>query len=75
MLWYGIDVSGQLLGLQDRLMLADFVHSHDKVYLVPTTGRTVAAKAGPGIRFGIHLHARGLVIMEGAAKAVVTIAL
>ena len=60
-------MTGQLLGLHNRLMLADPIHLHNKIYLVATTGTAVAAKTGPGPRLWIYLHARGLVIMEGTS--------
>ena len=40
-----------------------------------STGRTIAAKAGPGAGLVVYLHAGSLAIMEGAAKLVVTVAL
>jgi hypothetical protein len=56
-------------------MLGDILHTHDKIHLVPTTGRAVAAKAGPGVSARIHLHARGLIIMEGTAQSLIAVAL
>ena len=68
-------MAGQYLCLQDRLVLGDLLHTHDKVHLIATAGLTVAAKAGPGTSFRIHLHTRGLVIMEGAAQAAIAVEL
>jgi len=56
-------------------VLAYLFHTHDKVHLVTTAGCAVAAKAGPGTCPGIYLHARGLVIMEGTAEAVIAVIL
>jgi len=66
---------GQTLGLQDRLVLADPIHLHNKIHLVATARCALTAKTSPGVRLGVYLHAGGLVIMERASQPVVTVAL
>jgi len=66
---------GQSLGLQYGLMLTDPLHLHNKIHLVAAPCCAVTAKAGPGVRLGVYLHAGGLIVMEGAFQPVVTVAL
>ena len=51
-------------------MLAALLFVHDDVYHVKAlpVGGAVGRKAVTGLRFVVHLHARGLVVMEGAIE-------